>query len=304
MKPRFNLPQLVSVIFLSFLVIAVSCTRENSGDDSAEQEEVQASTITAESDAEAEIIYNEVFDDIMGANNDVGMGDIGIVGRYSDNGADMRPMSCYTVTMTHPTASFFPARVVIDFGTTPCLGPDGHTRKGKIIITYSARLTAPGATTETTFENFVFDSTKVQGTHKITNTSNANQDRSFKVEVINGKLTHHNGNFIEWNSTKTITQIEGFATPVFPLDDVLKMTGSSRGRAQRGNILVAWESNVVEPLIKRYRCRWINKGRIRSVRANMAANSPWIAILDFGNGVCDNQATLTINGVPRQITLR
>jgi hypothetical protein len=303
MKPRFNLLQLTSLVFTFFLVMAVSCTKENSGDDTAEQEEIQASTVTAESDAEAEVIYSEVFDDAMGANNDVGMADVGIAGRTSEGSPDLRPMGCFTVTVTTPPNTF-PARVVIDFGTSPCLGLDGHTRMGKIIITYTARLVTAGAVAEATFENFYFDSTKVQGTHRTTNTSNGTLDRSFKIEVINGKLTHYNGNFIEWNTVKTIAQIEGLATPFMPLDDILKITGSSRGKAKRGNLLVAWESNVVEPLIKKFRCRWINRGRIRSVRANMASNSPWIALLDFGNGACDNQATLTINGVPHQITLR
>jgi hypothetical protein len=154
MKPRFNLAQLASIVSISVLCFSVSCTRENSGDDTSEQEQIQASTVTAESDAEAEVIYNEVFDDVLGVNNDVGMADIGIAGRTADGDISARPNACYTVTVIHLTAAFFPARVIIDFGTSPCMGPDGHTRMGKIIATYSARLTTPGATAETTFENF------------------------------------------------------------------------------------------------------------------------------------------------------
>jgi hypothetical protein len=310
MKPRFNLAQLATIVFISFLSISVSCTRESSDDDTEEQEQVEASTVTAESDAEAEIIYNEVLDDVMGANSDVGIADIGIRGRVaqgSDPGIDpsFRPNACYTVTMITPTPNPFPRKVIIDFGTSPCMGPDGHTRKGKIIVTYSARIwITPGAVAEATFENFYFDSTKVEGVHRTTNTSTSNLDRSFKSEVVNGKLTRYNGNFIEWNSVRIFQQIEGAATVNLPFDDILKITGTARGRAQRGNLLVAWESTIVEPLMKRFNCRWINKGRIRSVRGNMSTNSPWVAILDFGNGPCDNLATLTINGVTHQITLR
>lgn len=310
MKPRFNLARLAFIISISILSFSVSCTRENSDDDTEEQQQIQASTVTAESDAEVEIIYNEVLDDVMGANSDVGLADIGIRGRVaqgSDQSGDpsFRPNACYTVTMVTPTANPFPRKVTIDFGTSPCMGPDGHTRKGKIIITYSARIwITQGAVAEATFENFYFDSTKVEGVHKTTNTSTSNTDRSFKTEVINGKLTRYNGNFIEWNSTRIFQQIEGAGTLNLPFDDVLKITGNARGRAQRGNLLVAWESTIVEPLIKWFNCRWIRKGRIRSVRGNMTANSPWVAILDFGNGACDNQATLTINGVTHQITLR
>jgi hypothetical protein len=45
------------------------------------------------------------------------------------------------------------------------------------------------------------------------------------------------------------------------------------------------------------------KGRIRTIRINSLPTSPWVAVLDFGNGNCDNLAIITINGVPHQITL-
>ncbi|MBL7707699.1 MAG: hypothetical protein JNJ86_01440, partial [Chitinophagaceae bacterium] len=92
--------------------------------------------------------------------------------------------------------------------------------------------------------------------------------------------------------------------PNIPLDDIFKIEGSASGQAQRGNLVVTWESNVIEPLIKRFVCRWIVKGTIKTVRRNANANSPWVAILNFGNGNCDNQAVITINGVSHQITLR
>ena len=92
--------------------------------------------------------------------------------------------------------------------------------------------------------------------------------------------------------------------PDFPRDDVFKIEGHSHGRARRGNLLVAWESAIVQPLIKRFLCRWIVSGRVRTVRLNSTTNTPWVAVLDFGNGHCDSQATITINGVTHQITLR
>ena len=306
-----------SLFFFSLLVVtSISCSKEKSGAGSdAEQEAV--SVATGESDAEAETIFNGIFDDIMGTSDDVGMAGTGWYGRSSgttrtgDLDALGRVTACYTVTVTHLTsASLFPVRIVIDFGTQGCLGPDGHLRRGKIIAEYTNRLIVPGAVASTTFENFYFDSIKVQGTHKITNTSSPTNtqplSRSFKVEVINAKLTRPNGNYIEWNSTKTVTQIEGLITPDRPIDDIFRIEGTSRGRALRGNLLVAWESSTIEPLIKRFLCRWIVKGKIRTVRVNSAANSPWIAVLDFGNGTpppCDNQATLTVNGRTHQITL-
>ena len=97
--------------------------------------------------------------------------------------------------------------------------------------------------------------------------------------------------------------MEGLAT-ILPGDDIFRIEGSAHGRVQRGNLIVRWESNILEPLIKRFNCRWIVRGKIRTVRVNTNASSPWVAVLDFGNGICDNLAMITINGVSRQITLR
>jgi hypothetical protein len=92
--------------------------------------------------------------------------------------------------------------------------------------------------------------------------------------------------------------------PPTPRDDVYKIyDGTATGKVRRGNLLVRWESTITEPLIRRVSCRWIVKGVIKTVRANLPANSHWVSFLNFGNGDCDNQATLTVNGHTFQITL-
>lgn len=305
MKYGFSFTKLASIAVISGLLFFFSCTKEKSQSGTDAQEE-EVSKASGEADAEAESTFNEFFDDVMGVNNDVGVAGSGVFFGRTDS---LNPVPrCFTITITHPNNTPFPAVVTIDFGTTGCPGPDGRVRRGKIITEYTNRLTIPGAVATTTFDRFFVDAINVQGIHRITNISGspvppANIARKFKVEVINGKLTKPNGDYVEWSSIKTITQIEGLITPDFPRDDVFKIEGTANGRVKRGNLLVRWESAITEPLVRRFTCRWIVKGRIRTVRANLPTGSPWIAVLDFGAGTCDNQATLTINGVSRQITL-
>jgi hypothetical protein len=261
------------------------------------------------------MVFNEVFDDVMGVNDDVGMSGTGIFGRSNNsdpNGISTvaRPdtIRCFTVTITHTSNTIFPVHIVIDFGTTGCLGKDGHIRKGKIITDYTNRLLYPGASATTTFDGFYVDDIHVEGTHVITNTSTTitgtnNYNRQFTVDVTDARLSKSNGNFTQWNSHKVITQLEGLSTPLFPFDDIFRIEGSSNGSAKRENLLVAWGSEITVPLIKRFNCRWIVEGKIRTVRVNNSASNPWTAVLDFGSGNCDNQATITINGVPYQISL-
>lgn len=307
MKLIFSPARLATIIAISLLVFG-SCKKEESNTNPAEER--FASETTSEADAESEDIFNEIFDNVMGVNTDVAFGGTGVFGRMNPNGAGdvARVQACPNVTITHPNApDIFPAKVVMDFGTG-CTGRDGRTRSGKIITTYTKRLIMPGAVATTTFDGFTVDSIKVQGTHTITNEGESPltvncPTHKWKVTVERAKLTKPNGNYIEWNSTKTVTQIEGKCTPYIPLDDIFEIRGSSYGKVKRGDFLIAWNSEITDPLIKKFTCRWIVKGNIRIVRLNLTTNSPWIAAINYGAGTCDNQAVATINGVSHNITL-
>lgn len=299
--------RLTIVAFTATLLFS-SCKKETSGDLSATEEE-QAATYTSESEIETEITFNDVFDNVMGVNSDVGTGGVGIFGRTSDtkesgrtSGVDSMP-PCTSVTITPLQPGVFPKTVTIDFGTG-CFS-HGHLRSGKIQTVYTNRLSIPGSMATTTFINYKIDSIAVEGIHKVTNTTGStagSNQRQYKVEVQNAKLTKPNGNYIEWNSVRTNTQIEGNGS-VTPADDIFRLTGRANGRVKRGNLIVLWNSEITEPLIKKFICRWISKGSIKTIRQGLPQTTPWIAVLDYGNGTCDNLATLTINGITRQINL-
>jgi hypothetical protein len=307
MKLIFNPAKTTVFLFFSAFVLFIGCKKETSGNTADEE---FASQVSTEADAESDFIYDEVFDNVMGVNTDVAIGGTGVFGQMNSSvsGGTARTNACPDLTITHPNApDIFPVKVVMDFGTG-CTARDGRTRSGKIIVIYTNRLIYPGAKATTIFENYKVDSIQVQGTHIITNQSipptNTNcLTHIWKVVVEGGKLTKTNGNYTEWNSTKTITQIEGMCTPFVPLDDIYKIAGSANGKVKRGNLLVAWRAETVEPLIKKFSCPWLVKGTLKIMRLNLSTNSPWGATMDYGNGVCDNKAVVTINGISHNITL-
>ena len=311
MKLTFNLTRLTTIFLLLILTTWTSCKKERSNDSNAQEE--YASQASSEADAESEIIYNEIFDNVMGVNNDVGMAGTGVFGRANitsdGSGTTARTQACPDVTITHlDPVNAFPVRIVLDFGTG-CTGRDGHLRSGKIIVVYTNRLIIPDAKATTTFENFKFDEIKVEGTHIITNlstpVSNTNPTliHKWKVVVDGGKLTKPNGNYTEWNSIKYIIQLEGSLTPYIPLDDIYKIEGNANGKVKRGDLLIAWRTEITEPLIKKFSCRWIVKGVLKVTRLNLSTNSPWLAAINYGTGYCDNKAVVTINGISHEITL-
>lgn len=303
MKKRF-FSLLTASVVMALLVVS-GCKKENS--DLSPEEERAAVTSSTEAESEQDAAANDVFDNVMGVDTEVGIGGTGVFGRMAADGAVFRTDSvrCFTITRVQLSApNRFPLQVTIDFGAG-CQGRDGRIRSGKMIAVYTGPLFIPGNSVTTTFQNYIVDSVAVQGTHKVQNTTaQGGNQRQFTIRAIDMKLTRPNGNYSQWSGTRIITQVEGNGTPNLPLDDVFTINGQGQGRVKVGTLLYAWQSEITDPLRKRFTCRWITKGVLKVRRQAASSTSPLVATLDFGSGGCDNQATLTVNGNSRQITLR
>lgn len=198
---------------------------------------------------------------------------------------------CATVTIT--PLSGFPKTVVIDFGSG-CTDPNGVHRSGIIRVVISDSLRRPGSTAVMTFENYFINYFKKEGTITWTNTSTS-VTKSWRRQVADGKVTAPGGRYWLHRSIREVVQTDGLTTPRFPMDDIFIITG--QGSVSNANGITR-TSSITEPLQKKVRCRFIDRGRIRFEGPNH------FAILDFGNGVCDNLATISIDGnPPRTITL-
>jgi hypothetical protein len=304
---KISLPILLITITFSSL-LPVSCKKETSDSGLTAQQEEEIATLSAQAETENEWVFNEIFDNIMGVNAEVGLGGIGVFGRSaSANGRETNLDSipaCMILTVTHLNAqTYFPVKITLDFGGG-CLGKDGHIRYGKMITTYSGRLTVAGNSAITTFDGFKIDSTSVEGTYTISNTTAAGSNqRQFTVDILNAKLSRPGNVHSQWTSHRKITQLEGNSTPDFPLDDVFSVEGSAHGKVTRNNDLHAWHSEITDPLRKKFGCRWLSKGIFKTWKETLSSNSPWAATVNYGDGTCDSRAQLTVNGVTKEIKL-
>lgn len=289
-----GLPALFFITAITF----TACQKEVSVSNEQETEATIEGTVN---NTEAEAEFDDVFNTTMGIGSETGedlgiVSGVGIFGRYEDGQYAGRTDSanrCFTITVVPRDPGVFPKTVTINFGDG-CRSRDGRVRKGKIVTVYTGPMGRPGSKATTTFDGYKVDSVAVSGTHEVINNSSSN-NRSFTTRVLDGKLTWDSGRWVRWSSTRTMTQIEGNGTPMWPVDDIFTITGAGRGENSRGN---SWAHEVIEPLYKKFTCRWISKGILAIVRNGKTAR------LDFGDGACDNKATLTVNGQVREITLR
>ncbi len=277
--------KLLSVILpLAIIAILPGCKKDDTT--STPDTEVETTFELSRNEALADNFTEDAYDlfneavadhDLMGA-------------RVAGVAETMNNLSCATVTVT--PLQGFPKTIVIDFGTG-CTSPNGIVRSGKINVVLSDSLRIPGTTSVMTFDNYFVNGFKKEGTVTWTNTSNATR-RSWSRVVTNGKITVPGGDFWLHSGTKNVVHIAGAHTPRVLNDDEFSITGGSTVTNSAG---LTRTSTIQNPLHKRVICANIDRGTVRTDGPNH------YAILDFGNGACDREATISINGNPPRIIL-
>lgn len=299
MKKTMNLATWLTAFALVGAFSLSSCKKDDSVATSTTNNAVEdANTLSASNeDASTEAQFDDVFNITASMNKSQVGEDLGVSSNVSglfELGAN-NPSNppCFTITVVPNIPGVFPKTVTIDFGDG-CMGRDGKYRKGKIVSIYTNPMMVPGAVVSTTFIRYQVDSFHIEGTHITENTSSNNM-QGWKNTVIDGKVTNVATNrWVAWNSVKNVLQTEGNGTPRYPLDDVFQITGHARGANSAGH---TWAALVMRPLIKKFTCRWIVQGTVQLLRDGREA------LLDYGNGDCDNLAIIYINGVPHVIRL-
>lgn len=279
MKPTNLLLALSFCLFTLF----TSCKKT----DVKESDEIETTFELTTNQAIADNLTEDDHDVMMeaAAENDL-VGNF-VAGPVESNGI----LSCANITVTPPSG--FPKTITIDFGAG-CTH-NGITRSGKIIVVISDSLRRPGSTSVMTYDNYYINGFKKEGIITWTNTSQPGT-KSWQRKVENGKITTPNGRWWLHNGIKDVVQVAGVSTPRNLLDDEILITGHSSVSNSNGRSRTAV---ITQALHKAYICENIDEGRIRFEGPNH------FAVLDFGNGICDRIATISIDGrPPRTIILR
>lgn len=208
----------------------------------------------------------------------------GLVGNTVDD-------RCGALTVAPLDPKAFPKLLTLDYGTG-CADQFGVERAGTVKVSLQ-KLWEPGAVASVEYGNYTENKVKVNGKVSLSNVS-TNTGLGFELAVANLKRTEANGTESSLQSTLTLRQTIGAFTFWDWSDDVYELTGTTQLALADGQ---TGSMSITLPLTKPNSCAWANKGT-----AALVINGVPMTV-DYGNGTCDNQATVTINGVVYTIYL-
>lgn len=184
-------------------------------------------------------------------------------------------------------------RMIVDFGAG-CTDLRQNTRKGKIIITFTGRRMQQGSTVVTTFENYSINDIALTGVRTRTNITASEQGApKFNVVLEDGKAVFPDGLEATRESDITWTWVRAQN----PSDDQLIIDPSStaEGTTRNGR---SYEVSLLEELVYKRFCGLAVSG----IKQYQVDNDKVITI-DYGDGNCDREVTITVNGVTRNVSV-
>jgi outer membrane murein-binding lipoprotein Lpp len=277
-----NLKKMMFATAIVAGLVFVGCNKSD------EKNDTNIETSDARNDALAESVFDEVQEIADQAYAFKVVSFKSTAGDYDDHLS-----SCVTITLD---TTVMPRILTIDFGEENCLCRDGKYRRGQIIVTFNGRYLQPGTVITHNFNNFYMNDNHIEGLKTLTN--NGFNDAGFMwfSIVVNGQITLiENGNIISWSANKTKTWIEGGTTPRLR-DDVYLLEGNATSSNSNGS---GFTRIITTPLRRELSCRWFVSGTVE-----ITPNNRPVRLLDYGDGNCDNLATVTINGETFNIILR
>ena len=272
------------MIMLAGTIFLSSCQKEN------ENLFSETDLALAEDEALSETLFDDVMasvDDAVKSVDDMIFGG-GLKSAIVSNG-------CPLVTVDHPDEVYWPKVITIDYGTG-CEGFYGQTRSGMIKVTINGRYRIPGSVKTVELIQYVINGISVEGTKTIENLGlNENNNLEFSVFLSGGKITTPNGIVLNREFTRLREWVAGADTPNH-FDDVYFISGATTGTNFLGD---AFTRTITNPLEWAASCKFIKSGTIVS-----EVEGKTTITIDYGDGTCDNEATVSKDGKTKTILLK
>jgi len=289
MKTKF----LLFTCLLSFAFF-VGCTSDET---SKTNETVASSKTISADDAVANSEIDTSVDDVSLIVEDQFSVQQSLVSRTIEPVKSILPL-CATISTVVGTDSY---TKTIDFGTLGCTMPNGNVLKGKIIISFSKSTTLGLRTISYVLENFYHNDKLIEGnktiTHEMKSTELLATVHPVSTHSIDVKVTFPDGKVYTRIGTRVREMTEGFATVGNWEDNVFLVWGYNITTFPNGS---KYTSTIKTTLRFNSSCKMpFPVSGIVEIKKNDV-----LATLDYGNGDCDNLATMTTNGESKVIELK
>lgn len=200
----------------------------------------------------------------------------------------LKSNACATITFELSSDSSYVQTATIDFGTGCTF--QGRERTGKIIVTKTGKMRNVGSQTTITTEDYTVDGYAVEGSK--TNTTSAIDIQAgtvtYNTTVRNGKITAPDGSSFTWEADRVTT--------IGILSGEISITGSASGVNQLG---ISFSVDISSPIILQGGCTYITSGTIDVTPQGLRTRT-----VDYGDGTCDNIATVTVGNDSVQFEMR
>lgn len=183
--------------------------------------------------------------------------------------------------------------MTIDFGGSDCLGYDGRKRTGRLLVYYAnnVKSTELGYYRKTVFNMYTVDGHRVGGYREMwSNGLGKTGNFSYNIVSVDTIYLPGNSGKVTGSSLRTREWYEGISTPQ-TADDVYRLTGTGNFIRPNGD---GYYLEIAKPLVDALSCNWINTGV-----TNIYPHNATKRVLDYGEGDCDNDAIINVNGIKR-----
>jgi hypothetical protein len=182
--------------------------------------------------------------------------------------------------------------IVLAYMEEGCQTSGGQVITGSLIIDFPYDWTVEGAEITITYLEVMIDDVLFEGTQTITMVSTSDTGTVQQVEMEQGTLKWPNGATSTWSSDRTHTITTDPESGAF---EVL-IEGSLNGISAQG---LVFETTIDEPVVFRSECAAGDMVNIpvsgkKTIILPQNPDAPEIFV-DYGNGACDDQFTVTVN---------
>ncbi|MBI1222859.1 MAG: hypothetical protein GC180_09675 [Bacteroidetes bacterium] len=214
-------------------------------------------------------------------------GDLKSIADEAESGSlsSFKSAGCATVTLDQSNK-----KIKVDFGSSNCLCKDNRFRRGVLDITYTKTYWDSGNVITITPSNYYVNDYGLNGTKMVTNLGlDANSNPHWQVDVNGTVIKPLNGGTVGWICNRIMHWVAGSGTPANWTDDAWEMEGSATLTTSSNAV---YNLDIQSNLHRALACAYIDKGVLQISKTGITPR-----IIDYGNGTCDNDATLTVGSV-------